>query len=129
LLGSEEFIREARRVRKLYGGGMRQSGYLAAAGIYALENNIDRLKDDHLRARELAQILSGLSYVTEIMPVDTNIVIFRLSPDFTEKEYLNKLKNKGILAIGFGPQTVRMVTHLDFSGKMMDQAKNILKEF
>jgi threonine aldolase len=126
LLGSEEFIREAKRVRKLYGGGMRQSGYLAAAGIYALENNIERLKDDHTKARELAEVLAGKSFVTEIMPVDTNILIFKLSPEITEKEFLNKLKDKGLLAIGFGPQTVRMVTHLDFTEKLLEQTKIIL---
>jgi threonine aldolase len=126
VLGSKDFITEAKRVRKLYGGGMRQSGYLAAAGIYALENNIKRLKEDHNRARELGQVLSGLPYVSEVMPVDTNILIFRLVPDMKDRDFLNILKDKGLLAIGFGPQTIRMVTHLDFTQQMLSEAKKIL---
>jgi threonine aldolase len=127
LLGDKDFITEARRVRKLYGGGMRQSGYLAAAGIFALQNNIDRLKEDHHKARELGSLLATLTFVKEVMPVDTNILIFKLVNDISEKDLLDRLRSKGILAIGFGPQTVRMVTHLDFSGSMLQQTMKVLK--
>ena len=105
---------------------MRQSGYLAAAGIYALTKNVERLREDHDKARELGELLLTQPYVQEVMPVDTNILIFKLTADISEKEFLEKLKFKGILAIGFGPQTVRMVTHLDFTEKMLLRTKEIL---
>ena len=125
LLGSNEFIKRARRVRKVMGGGMWQAGFLAAAGIYALENNIGRLKDDHRRAREIGKILAGLPFVEEVVPVDTNILIFRIAMD--EKIFLSKLKEKGILATAFGPRTIRFVTHLDFTEEMLDDTVKIIK--
>ncbi len=129
LIGSQAFITKARRVRKAFGGGMRQAGYLAAAGIYALENHVDRLKDDHDRASMLAGVLSGCSYVREVMPVDTNILVFRLQDDVHDKEFLLNLEKKGLLGIGFGPQTIRFVTHLDFSDEMLEDATCILKNY
>lgn len=128
LLGTDTFIREARRVRKLYGGGMRQAGYLAAAGLFALKNNVGRLREDHARARELGNVLKKRSYVKEVMPVDTNIVIFRLTDEWDDILFLEALKQKGILALGFGPGTIRMITHLDFTDKMLESAVRILKE-
>lgn len=125
LLGSEAFIKRARRVRKVMGGGMRQAGFLAAAGIYALENNIGRLKEDHRRAREIGKILQSLPYVEEVVPVDTNILIFRIS--MNETDFLGKLKEKGLLATAFGPKTIRFVTHLDFTEEMMNETFDILK--
>ena len=129
LLGDTDFILEARRVRKLYGGGMRQSGYLAAAGIYALKNNVSRLTEDHRKARELGQAVSQLGYVRDVMPVDTNILIFKLQDDVHDKEFLEKMKDQGLLAIGFGPQTIRMITHLDVSDENVQDAIRILKSF
>jgi len=126
LLGSTDFIKRARRVRKVMGGGMRQAGFLAAAGIYALENNISRLKDDHRRARDIGKILETLPYVEEVIPVETNILIFRTT--MNETEFLAKLKEKGILATAFGPKTIRFVTHLDFTEDMLNRTVEILKQ-
>jgi len=126
LLGSNDFIKRARRVRKVFGGGMRQAGFLAAAGIYALENNIKRLGEDHRRAREIGKVLNTLQYVEEVIPVETNILIFKVSMD--EKDFLLKLKDRGILATAFGPKTIRFVTHLDFSEEMLNKTEAILRE-
>jgi threonine aldolase len=128
LLGSEAFIKEARRVRKLFGGGMRQSGYLAAAGIFALKNNIQRLKEDHRRARDLEKLLRDLPYVKDILPVDTNIVVFKLVDERNDGLFLETLKQKGLLALGFGPQTIRMITHMDFTDEMLEKSGKILAE-
>ena len=120
LLGTSEFIKKARKVRKRWGGGWRQAGYLAAAGIYALENNIERLKDDHFRAREIGKIMEGISEVEEIYPVDTNIVIFRINDKILVSDYVQKLNEKGIKASPFGKHLVRFVTHLDFTDEHLE---------
>ena len=124
LLGSTSEINRARRIRKVFGGGMRQAGYLAAAGIYALENNIERLKTDHERARALGEVLRGCSFVKEVMPVDTNILIF--SVDDVEL-IMNKLEAKGVLAVKFGPNEIRFVTHLDFTEAMLEETIKLIK--
>lgn len=121
LLGTEDQIKEARRVRKVFGGGMRQAGYLAAACIYALDHHVTRLAEDHKRAIEIGKCLSKLSFIEEVMPVDTNIVIGRLVPGKSEKWLLEELEKHGILAVGFGKGLVRFVTHLDFDDKDLDQ--------
>lgn len=128
LLGRSGFIGEARRVRKLFGGAMRQAGYLAAAGIYALDHHITRLTDDHVRAARIGRLLEACPYVTHIDPVETNIIIFTLSDEMPQEQFLGTLKEQGILAIGFGPQTVRMVTHLDITDPMIDQLEETLKK-
>ena len=120
LLGTSEFIKKARKVRKRWGGGWRQAGYLAAAGIYALENNIERLKDDHARAREIGKMMEGISAVEEIYPVDTNIVIFRINDKILATDYVQKLNEKGIKASPFGKHLVRFVTHLDFTDEHLE---------
>jgi threonine aldolase len=124
LLGSREFIKRARRVRKVFGGGMRQAGYLAAAGIYALDHNIEKLKTDHERARAIGQVLETCSFVNRIMPIDTNIVIF--SVDDVD-DILAKLKDKGILGIAFGSNQIRFVTHLDFTDEMLEETVGVLR--
>ena len=121
LLGTSEFIKKARKVRKRWGGGWRQAGYLAAAGIYALENNIDRLKEDHARAREIGKIMEGISEVEDIYPVDTNIVIFKLDDKILVSDYVQKLNEKGIKASPFGKHLVRFVTHLDFTDEHLGE--------
>ena len=121
LLGTSEFIKKARKVRKRWGGGWRQAGYLAAAGIYALENNIDRLKEDHARAREIGKIMEGISEVEDIYPVDTNIVIFKLDDKILVSDYVQKLNEKGIKASPFGKHLVRFVTHLDFKDEHLGE--------
>lgn len=128
LLGDKEFIRKARRVRKVFGGGMRQAGYLAAAGIYALDNNVSRLKDDHNRAKQLASCMSKLSFIDTILPVDTNIIIFNLNDKLNPEAFVQKLAANNIKAVGFGKQAIRFVTHLDFTDDMLEKVESVLKQ-
>jgi threonine aldolase len=127
LLGTKEFIKKARRVRKVFGGGMRQAGILAAAGIYALDNNVERLVDDHTRAREIGKVLNGLPFVESVMPVDTNIVIFNLTDAYTAAAFEEKLNALDIKVSVFGKQTIRFVTHLDFTDDMLTRVTQVLK--
>lgn len=127
LLGNKDFIKKARRIRKVFGGGMRQAGYLAAAGIYALDNNVNRLKEDHARAKQLAKIMSQLSYIDNILPVDTNIIIFNLNDKIKPESFVAKLADQNILAVGFGKQAIRFVTHLDFTDEMLEKTEKTLK--
>jgi threonine aldolase len=126
LLGNKSFIKKARRARKVFGGGMRQVGFLAAAGIYALDNNIIRLKEDHSRAKELGNVLSSLPYVESVMPVDTNIVIFNLTDKYTAASFEEALKPYNIKLAAFGKQTIRFVTHLDFTDEMLTKVIEVL---
>jgi len=119
LLGSREIINRAKRVRKVFGGAMRQSGYLAAAGIYALNHHVSRLKEDHRRARQIADILTGCDFVDSVEPADTNIVIFSLRPGYNVPDILTLMKQQGILALGFGANSIRMVTHLHIDDDMI----------
>ncbi len=128
LLGTNDFIKKARRVRKVMGGGMRQAGILAAAGIYALDHNIERLKEDHTRAKEMGNVLATVSIVKNVMPVDTNVVIFNLKEDYTAASFDEKMKPFGIKTSAFGKHTVRLVTHLDFTDDMLDKVVDVLKK-
>ena len=128
LIGEKTFITHARRIRKVFGGGMRQAGYLAAAGIYALDHHISRLKEDHQRARHLGKLLEKLPFVTEVLPIQTNIVIFKLDEKMPSETFLKKLSENNILAVQFGKQTIRFVTHLDFNDEMLREVENILKK-
>lgn len=130
LVGSKELIDKALRIRKILGGGMRQSGYLAAAGIYALDHHIDRLAEDHQKALELGQVLESLNFVLKVEPIETNIIIFEIDPKFmNSEEFTTYLAHKGILIIGMGQGKLRMVTHLDYTDlmheKVLDQLKQI----
>ncbi len=127
LLSSRENIYKARRIRKVFGGAMRQAGYLAAAGLYALDHHVDRLKEDHKKARQMANILSGCSHVSKVEPVDTNIIIFSLNDGIDVHYFLNQLKEQGILALGFGANSIRMVTHLDIDEDMMEHFESGIK--
>ena len=129
LLSTADNIRKARRVRKVLGGGMRQAGYLAAAGIYALDNHVSRLKEDHAKARKLGEVLDKLPWVVKVSPVATNIVIFHLIPSLNNKEVLAKLTKAGIGGVLFGPGQIRLVTHLDFSDEQLEDAIDILQRF
>ncbi len=120
LLGPADFIAKARRVRKVMGGGMRQAGFLAAAGLYALENHVDRLKEDHEHARIIETKLKSLPYIENVRPVQTNLIIFDVKPPLTSDVYIQKLNEHGIMAAAYGPQTMRFVTHLDFSREMLE---------
>ncbi|WP_129774513.1 threonine aldolase family protein [Peristeroidobacter soli] len=113
LLGPREFIAKSARFRKMMGGGMRQAGYLAAAGLYALEHNVARLRDDHLRAKTLERELQGLAYVSSVLPVETNIVIFTLDAHLNTEDFLRTLQSHGIKAGSMGGSTIRFVMHLD----------------
>lgn len=128
LLGNKDWIKTCRRYRKLFGGGMRQAGYLAAAGIYALDNHVNRLKDDHQRAATLASVLEKLSFVESILPVKTNIVIFNLKQEVNPVTFVDLLKQKGIIISAFGHQAVRLVTHLDFTDDMLANVIMALKD-
>ncbi|TCD00854.1 threonine aldolase family protein [Pedobacter psychroterrae] len=127
LLGSNELINKAVKVRKAFGGGMRQAGFLAAAGIYALDSNIDRLAVDHQHALALADALHQVSYVSSILPVVTNIVVFEVAKGFKASTIVHDLLAKGIACSSTGPNTIRMVTHLDISSEMIEMAiQNII---
>jgi threonine aldolase len=128
LLGDKESIKQARRVRKVFGGGMRQAGFLAAAGIYALENNITRLADDHKRAKELASHVNHYTHIRSVIEPETNIVVFYLEDDITPQAYCEKLKEKGLLAIPFGTGRIRMVTHLNIDDTAIEKAVEAMKK-
>lgn len=128
LLGEKEFIKKARKVRKIFGGGMRQAGILAAAGSYALKNNVTRLKEDHVRAKKIEQELKQLPYIDSVLPVYTNIVIFNLKPEMIPGEaFEKKLLDDNIKISAFGKNTIRMVTHLDFDDAMLAKTIEVLK--
>jgi threonine aldolase len=126
LIGSEQVINKAKRFRKVMGGGWRQAGFLAAAGIYALDHHLVRLEDDHLRARAIAGIFRNRPEVEEIFQVDTNIVIIRLNGNLSEKDYVQRLAEMGILGVAFGKNLVRFVTHLDFTDDHLGKMQKIL---
>ncbi|MCH7398765.1 beta-eliminating lyase-related protein [Belliella sp. DSM 107340] len=127
LLGTKAEIKRARKVRKSFGGGMRQAGFLAAAAIYALEHHVDRLKEDHTRARELGKMLEGHALISEVFPVMTNIVIAKLS-GISPTDMLQKLEEKGIKAVKFGKDQIRFVTHLDFNDEMLERFGERIKD-
>jgi threonine aldolase len=119
LVASKETIQRALRVRKVLGGGMRQVGYLAAAGMYALDHHIDRLAEDHKRAKEIGAALERLPFVKKVEPIDTNIVIFEIDPVFmTDTTFVEKLRANDVHLIGMGQGKLRMVTHLDYTDNM-----------
>jgi threonine aldolase len=128
LLGSNDFIKQARRIRKVFGGGMRQAGYLAAAGLYALQNNIDRLKVDHLRAQVIAELLKEKPFVEKLYSVETNLVIFKLQQNIDDQKFLENLKDKGVIAVSMGKQLVRFVMHLDVTDEQFNQLKEIIED-
>jgi threonine aldolase len=121
LLGDTDFIEGARRVRKVFGGGMRQAGYIAAAGLYALEHNIHRLKQDHDHAKRIEAQLHKMDWVDDVLPVETNIVVCMLKDHNRVQEFVTKFESKGILIMPFGKGMLRMVTHLDISEANTDE--------
>ncbi len=128
ILGEKAMIEEAFRVRKAWGGGMRQIGILAAAGLYAIENNFNRLAEDHANAKELANHLAKIEAVEiDSSLVQTNILIFK-PLTISAEEVVAKSKEKGLLISAMGVGAIRAVTHLDISNKDIKQAKQILTE-
>ncbi len=128
LIGTKEFINRARRVRKVFGGGMRQAGYLAAAGIYALENHIERLKEDHRKAKMLSEMLASLTWVDKVYDCQTNIALFSVKEPLNAVSVVKQLQARDIYGIEFDKYTVRLVTHLNFDEEMLQHALNVLKE-
>lgn len=129
LLGSKEMIQTAYRIRKVLGGGMRQAGYLAAAGLYALKNNVKRLESDHLLASEIGTALNNCSYVAKILEVETNMVVFELIPSVDTSNFLAHLQKNNILAFEVGRQRVRFVTHLDIPSNALKKIETALKSY
>lgn len=128
LLGSKDHIEKALRIRKLFGGAMRQVGYLAAAGIYALENHVERLAIDHTRAKIIGVALQNCELVEKVEPVETNIVIFSLLGTVNEYDFISRLNNAGISLISMGSGKLRMVTHLDFTEEMLEIVINTIEQ-
>ena len=128
LVGSEDLINRAIRVRKVLGGGMRQVGYLAACGIYALENNFLRLSDDHKRALEIETQLKSLPFIKKVEPVETNIVIFEINSKISSELFLKKLNEKGVKIISMGDNKLRVVTHLDYTNLMHNKFLELLSQ-
>jgi threonine aldolase len=129
LLGEADFIQKARRFRKAFGGGMRQAGYLAAAGLYALENHIPQLKKDNDHAKLIGKVLETIPMIENIRPIQTNIVIFDVKLPMTGARFLEKMLERGVKGSLFGVQTVRFVFHLDVTPEMVHQVCNILSNF
>ena len=119
LLGKKDFIKRARRFRKVFGGGMRQGGYLAAAGLYALENNVHRLAEDHKHARQIGEALLEKSFVANMFPIETNILIFEVSAPYTPVSFAEELAKHQVLVMPISSTQVRMVTHLDITSDMV----------
>lgn len=125
LLGTKTFIKRGRRIRKLFGGGMRQAGYLAAAGLYALRNNIQRLEQDHRHAAAIADALSRKEWI-RVLPVETNIVIFEVSGPYHASSFVEAMRKEGILCMSISPGQVRMVTHLGVTPEMAAHTERII---
>lgn len=129
LIGSKEHIEKALRIRKLFGGAMRQAGYLAAAGIYALDNHVDRLAEDHKKAKEIGKVLEATSYVKKVEPVETNIVIFYVENHLNPSDFIDAMKSKGILLTPMGEGKIRIVTHLDYTQAMHEKLLEAFANF
>jgi len=128
LIGSAAFIEKARRVRKVFGGGMRQAGIIASGGVYALKYNVDRLKVDHLHALRLGEALQNCGKIESVLPVQTNIVVAMLKDPEQRDLFIEALKNKGILCMAFGPGMIRMVTHLNVSESDCQYCSEIIEK-
>ena len=128
LLGKKDFIKEARRVRKKFGGGMRQAGYIAAAGIYALQHNIERLANDHYHANLVSQALQKKTFVKNIVPVETNILIFEMQEPYTAQVMIDALKKHHILCLPISTTAIRMVFHLDVWPDMVEAMITVIDE-
>ncbi len=129
LMGDEKFIHQARRVRKVFGGGMRQSGLLAAAAIYAIDHHVDRLATDHLYAREIAAALQRHPLVKEVMPVETNLVIFECREGVDRSDFISKMREKDIHLLPISDSRLRIVTHLDITEEMVACFLKAVDEF
>ena len=125
LLGDRDFIKRARRVRKYLGGAMRQAGIIAAGGLFALKNHVDRLADDHQKAKNLESFYRNEPWVDSVLDVETNIVVVVLKDPSKQAEIIQHYKDHGVLILGFGKGRLRLVTHLDISNKDIETVKSI----
>lgn len=121
LLGNQEFIKKSRRVRKVLGGGMRQAGFMAAAGIFALEHNIERLETDHINAKRVAEALLKKDFVGKMLPVETNIIIFDVKEPYTAHSLTTEFEKYDIKVHPISSTQIRMVFHLDVSEQMVKE--------
>jgi len=128
LVGNHAFIKKARRIRKVFGGGMRQAGFMAASGIYALQNHIKRLELDHVHAKQIAEALQSRPFTGALLPVETNIVIFEVKEPYTAKLLAEKLGEHNVRCIAISPTQVRMVTHLDISQQMVRELISVIDQ-
>ena len=126
LTGKADIMKKAMRVRKVLGGGMRQIGYMAAAALYALDNNMERLNDDHKKATELGEFLDAQSWVKHVEPVETNIVIFEVSDEKAVSDYCAK---HDIIISNMGQGKLRLVTHLDYTDAMHVEFMELMENF
>lgn len=126
LMGSNAFIAKARRIRKRMGGGMRQAGILAAAGLFALDHHVERLALDHEHAARIAAVLSKKDFTGQVLPVETNIIIFELKTKYTAADFAEKLRERNILALAVSATQIRMVLHLDITPEMVDRTCEVL---
>jgi threonine aldolase len=129
LIGDEAIMEKSIYYRKMFGGNMRQVGYLAAAGLYALDHHVERLAEDHKKAKDIGNTLFSLSIIKKVEPIETNIVIFELEPHVDEAEFLQQLTDKNIYIISMGSNKLRMVTHLDYTDAMHKRLLEVLNEF
>ena len=128
LLGTKQHIKKALRIRKLLGGAMRQAGYLAAAGIYALDHHVERLAEDHKNAAIIGKALEQCRFAKEVEPIETNIIIFYLNDEISENDFMAKLKQQKVLLSTMGEGKLRIVLHLDISNEMVEEVIQVLKE-
>lgn len=129
LVGNTKIMTNALRIRKVFGGNMRQAGYLAAAGLYALDNNVERLSEDHKKAKEIGSVLNRMPHIKSVETIETNIIIFELHNDVDDAKFIDSLKSNNIHIISMGGGKLRMVTHLDYTDHMHDHLLKILKNF
>jgi threonine aldolase len=128
LVGSSSFIQKARRIRKVFGGGMRQAGYMAASGLYALQHHVQRLELDHAHARQIASALKEKPFTGEMLPVETNIIIFEVKGVYTAKTLTEKFGTHNIRCIAISPTQIRMVTHLDITEQMVKYVVSLINQ-
>jgi threonine aldolase len=129
LMGNKDIMKKSIRIRKIFGGGMRQIGFMAAAGLYALDHHVDRMKDDHQRAAEIASTLNGLKFILNVEPTETNIVIFYLDEGVSETQFMKDLSKNDIRIYSMGEGKLRMVTHLDYTSEMHDRVREFLSSY
>jgi threonine aldolase len=127
LLGNAVFIAKAKRIRKILGGGMRQAGYLAAAGMYALNNHVQRLAQDHFHAKQIEEALLEKDFVQNLLPAETNIIIFKVSGKYTPQTFCEVFRKNDIKLSLISPQEIRMVTHLNITPSMVQKTIELIR--